>query len=220
MDGLEVKEMALMSRRRPQLRHFFRSLLRRRVSRIGIYGPPNAGKTTLANKLVKDWAGEDDFNKVSGVPHETRRVQVREGLRIRSGSGTLWVDIADTPGISTKVDYHDFLEFGLDVEVAKIRARQATEGVIDAIRFLDRLDGVLVVLDSSKDPYTQVDITLVGNMEARNMPILIVANKIDLPGASPYAIEAAYPQHKVVKLSALKGTNIVELYQHMVRKFG
>jgi len=212
--------MALMSRRRPELRHFLRSLLRRRVCRIGIYGPPNAGKTTLANKMVEDWTGEKTFNQVSSVPHETRRVQVREGLHIRSNGSTLHMDIADTPGISTRVDYRDFLEYGLNTDMAKIRARQATEGVIEAIRFLDQLDGVMVVLDSTRDPYTQVDVTLIGNMEARQMPILVVANKVDLPDASPYAIESAYPQHDVVKLSALRGINIVELYQHMVCKFG
>ena len=27
--------------------------------KLGLYGPPNGGKTTLANRICKDWLGED-----------------------------------------------------------------------------------------------------------------------------------------------------------------
>ena len=42
--------------------------------RIGIYGPPNAGKTTLANRIARDWTG-DAVGPESHVPHETRRAR-------------------------------------------------------------------------------------------------------------------------------------------------
>ncbi len=32
---------------------------RKRDIKIGFYGPPNAGKTSLANKICKDWTGEE-----------------------------------------------------------------------------------------------------------------------------------------------------------------
>ena len=38
--------------------------------RLGIYGPPNGGKTTLANKTCQDWLGED-MGSVSPIAHET-----------------------------------------------------------------------------------------------------------------------------------------------------
>ena len=44
---------------------------------LGFSGPPNAGKTSLANKICKDWTGED-IGKVSKVPHETRKIQFKE----------------------------------------------------------------------------------------------------------------------------------------------
>jgi len=148
-------------------------------AKIGIYGPPNSGKTTLANRVTKDWIGEE-LGAISNIPHETRRVNKRENVIINNGKGKLEIDIVDTPGIATKVDYREFQGFGLSEDEARARAKEATEGVIEAIRWLDDIDGVLLVLDSCEDPYTQVNITILGNLEARNIPVLIVATKIAL----------------------------------------
>jgi len=57
-------------------------------------------------------------------------------------------------------------------------------------------------------------------MEARKLPLLIVANKIDLPDASPARIEAAFPQHATVLVSALEGSNLDRLYQAIAANFG
>jgi small GTP-binding protein len=187
-------------------------------ARIGIYGPPNSGKTTLAGRLTKEWTGED-FGKVSNIPHETRRVNKKENVVINNGKGRLELDILDTPGIATKVDYREFISYGLNEEEARTRAKEANEGVIEAIRWLDDIDGVLLVLDSCEDPYTQVNITILGNLEARKIPVLVVANKIDLPQSSPNAIASAFPQHKVVQISALDGKNMEELYRGMFECF-
>ena len=75
-------------------------------------------------------------------------------------------------------------------------------------------------MDSTEDPFTQVNVTIVGNIEARNLPLLIVANKIDLPNASPARIKAAFPQHPVVPVSALKGLNMDNLYKAIAERFG
>jgi GTP-binding protein Era len=75
-------------------------------------------------------------------------------------------------------------------------------------------------MDSCEDPYTQVNVTVIGNMEARGLPLLIVANKMDLPDASPARIKAAFPQHAMVPVSALEGSNIDELYKAIATRFG
>ena len=49
--------------------------------RLGFYGPPNAGKTSLANRICKDFTGEE-IGSVSKVPHETRKVQFKEKVEI------------------------------------------------------------------------------------------------------------------------------------------
>ena len=194
-------------------------LFKKDKMRIGIYGPPNAGKTTLANRILRDWTG-DIIGSPSDIPHETRRARLREGVRIEVDGKTLTIDIVDTPGLATKIDFHDFLRYGLSEEEAKRRAKEATEGVIEAIKWLDDLDGILLVMDATEDPFTQVNVTIVGNIEARKLPLLIVANKIDLPNASPARIKAAFPQHPVVPISALKGINIDSLYKAMADRFG
>lgn len=187
--------------------------------KIGIYGPPNAGKTTLANRIVRDWAG-DVMGPVSEVPHETRRARRKAAIDVESNGHSLHLDIVDTPGIATKIDFHEFVEsYGVHEDDARRRAKEATEGVIEAIRWLDDVDGVVLVMDAATDPFTQVNVTILGNLEARKLPILIAANKIDLPDASPAKLKSAFPQHPVVPVSALTGYNIDKFYESMVKHF-
>ncbi len=180
--------------------------------KIGLYGPPNGGKTTLANRICQDWLGED-MGKVSNIAHETREIQIKEQIHIKSGNKELSFNLVDTPGIATKIDYEEFLKAGMKESEAKKRAKEATKGVIDAIRWLDNMDVVIVVLDSTKDPYTQVNLTIIGNLEARKIPVIVVANKIDLKKSNIKRIEAAFPQYKVVGISAKYGDNLDEFYK-------
>ncbi len=187
--------------------------------RIGIYGPPNAGKTTLANRIVRDWTGEV-MGAVSEIPHETRKARVSSDIVIKGDGSALTLDVVDTPGIATKIDFHEFVEkYGLTEEEGRRRAKEATSGVIEAIKWLDDVDGVLLVMDSSMDPFNQINITILGNLEARKLPVLIAANKIDHKDSSPATIKNAFPQHPVVPISALNGNNIEKLYKKMVKHF-
>ena len=211
--------MGLILKIKRRFSAILRLFKRKNKLRIGIYGPPNAGKTTLANRILLDWVG-DVMGPVSEIPHETRRARLREGVRIEVNGRTITIDIVDTPGLATKIDFHEFLKYGLSEEEAKRRAKEATEGVIEAIKWLDDLDGVILVMDSTEDPFTQVNITIVGNIEARKLPLIIAANKIDLPNASPARIKSAFPQHTVVPISALKGLNMDTFYRILAEKFG
>ncbi|MHC1585454.1 MAG: Era-like GTP-binding protein [Candidatus Syntropharchaeia archaeon] len=201
------------------LSFWIKKIFRKKTARIGIYGPPNAGKTTLANRIIRDWSG-DAMGPVSEIPHETRRARRREGVVINANSSKVIIDIVDTPGLATKIDFHDFMKYGLSEEEAKRRAKEATEGVIEAIKWLEDLDGVILVMDSTEDPFTQVNVVLIGNMEARNLPLVIAANKIDLPESLPARIQNAFPQHPVVPISALEGDNIEILYEAIAEHFG
>ncbi len=201
------------------LSSILRRIFGKKHAKIGIYGPPNVGKTTLANRILKDWTGEI-MGSVSEVPHETRMAKWKKDVKIENGGSSLYMDIVDTPGISTKVDYKEFMNtYGLDKNEAKHRAKEATEGVIESIRWLEDVDGVLLVMDSTQDPFTQVNVTILGNLEARKLPVLIAANKIDAEDSSPATLKAAFPQHPVIPISALTGYNSDDLYSRMVSHF-
>ncbi len=215
---------------------------RRGTAKIGIYGPPNAGKTTLTNRIIHTFVDEnEDVGLATEVPHETRRAVRREGVIIdlkakslenpnpdlnseskvkpKRGKAKLKLDVVDTPGLATKIDFHEFMAYGLEEDEAKKRAKEATEGVIEAIKWLDDIDGVVLLMDSTEDPYTQTNIIIIGNMEARGIPIIIAANKVDLVDATPQRIANAFPQHSVIPISALKGENMLDLYEEMARRF-
>ena len=199
------------------LKRFLKNLFKKKGEvKLGLYGPPNGGKTTLANKISMDWLGEE-VGKVSGIAHETREIQIKEQITIKSKGKELTFNLVDTPGIATKIDYEDFLKSGLKEKEAKIRAKEATKGVVDAIKWLDDMDTVVIVLDATKDPYSQVNITIIGNLEARKIPVLIVANKIDLKKADVKKVQAAFPQYDVIGISAKYGKKIDEFYEALFK---
>ena len=206
------------------IKDIFFKLLKKKNTCIGIYGPPNAGKTTLANKILSDCKIEKnniEFGSVSPIAHETRQVNHHHQLTIKTNNNKeIKLDIVDTPGIATKIDYHDFMKEGLNEDESKKRSKEATEGVIEAVKWIEELDGVILVMDATKSPYTQVNVTIVGNMEARKLPLLIVANKIDLPKADAESIKSAFPQHPCIFISALNGKNIDKLYNEIAKRFG
>ncbi|MBR9691071.1 GTP-binding protein [Candidatus Woesearchaeota archaeon] len=195
---------------------FFKIFKKRKHIKLGLYGPPNGGKTTLANKICQDWLGED-MGTVSNIAHETREIQIKEQINIKSKGKELTFNLVDTPGIATKIDYEDFIKSGMKQAEAKKRAKEATKGVVDSIKWLDNMDAVVVVLDATKDPFSQVNITIIGNLQARNTPVLIVGNKIDLKKANIKKIDAAFPQYPIVGISAKFGKKLNDFYDALFK---
>ena len=157
------------------------------------------------------------MGNVSNVAHETREIQIKEEVTIKSKGRELNFNLVDTPGIATKIDYEDFIKEGMKEKEAKSRAKEATKGVIDAIKWLDDMDAVIVVLDSTKDPYTQVNITIIGNLEARDIPVLLVGNKVDLKKSALKKMQSAFPQYDVIGISAKYGNNVEDFYESLFK---
>ena len=199
------------------LKRFFGDVFKKKSKiKLGLYGPPNGGKTTLANKICVDWLGEE-MGSVSNIAHETREIQIKEEVKIKSDGKELTFNLVDTPGIATRIDYEDFLKAGMKEKEAKSRAKEGTKGIIDSIKWLDDMDAVVIVLDSTLDPYSQVNITIIGNLQARDIPVLIAANKIDLKKSDIKKIESAFPQYKIVGISAKYGDGVDAFYKELMR---
>lgn len=184
--------------------------------KLGFYGSPNAGKTSLANKVCQDWLGED-LGSVSKVPHETREVQVKENVVMERDGKKINFKLIDTPGIATKIDFEDFMKYGFSKKDAQERAREATQGIIESIKWLDDMDAVIILIDATSNPYSQVNITIIGNLVARKIPVLIVANKIDLRKADIKKIKGAFPEYDVIGVSAKTGENMEEFYEELFK---
>ena len=197
-------------------RIFFNIFKNKKDIKLGFYGPPNAGKTSLANRVCKDFTGEE-IGSVSKVPHETRSVQFKEKVKIEYKGRTMTFKMIDTPGIATRIDYENFLKYKVKKRDAKKRAKEATQGVIESIKWLDDMDIVVIVLDATENPYNQVNITIIGNLVARKIPVLIVANKVDLKKADIKRIDAAFPEYDVVGISAKYGKNLEEFYESIFK---
>ena len=184
--------------------------------KLGFYGSPNAGKTSLANRICQDWLGED-LGSVSRMPHETREIQIKEKVVLERNGKKIEFKLIDTPGIATKIDFEDFMKFGLKRKASQDRAKEATQGIIESIKWLDDMDAVVVLIDSTMNPYSQVNITILGNLMARKIPVLVVANKIDLKKSDIKKVRGAFPDYDVVGISAKSGENIEEFYEELFK---
>ncbi len=202
------------------MKKFLKNIFKSKKSiKLGLYGPPNGGKTTLANRICQDWLGEN-MGSVSNMAHETREIQIKEQITIKSKGKEITFNLVDTPGIATKIDYEEFMKLGMKSKMAKKRAKEATKGVIDAIKWLDDMDIVIIVLDATVDPYSQVNITIIGNLAARDIPVLILANKVDLKKANIKKVQAAFPQYDVIGISGKYGNNIDKFYEAVFKLSG
>jgi GTPase len=190
----------------------------RKNVRLGIYGPPNTGKTSLANRIITDFVGGGDWD-VSPLPHTTRKMQSFKEIILRSDSGkTLEIDMFDMPGIQSHRGLHtdaleEFKVAGMSDEQATKILLEATDGIAEAVRWMKKMDSAIVVLDSTQPPHTRVNALLLGILKANNVRVVVVANKTDLPDAKPDEIKAALPNYPVVDLSIKDGTNMYKLYE-------
>ena len=178
----------------------------------------------LKNKQIIDLTGMDESTLMDDSRRKFHRFYykvypytVQYEVEIKYKGKTLMFKMIDTPGIATKIDYEDFIKYNMKKKDAKERAKEATQGVIESIKWLDDMDVVVIVLDASENPYNQVNITIVGNLVARKIPVLIVGNKIDLKKADLKKIESAFPEYDVVGVSAKSGQNFEEFYESIFK---
>ena len=114
----------------------FNPFSRRSHVKLGLYGPTNGGKSTLANRVCEDWLGEE-MGSVSNVAHETREIKIKEQVNIKNKKGKeLTFSLVDTPGIATKIDYEDFIRAGLKEKEAITLIKQKLSSTLTFVNFI------------------------------------------------------------------------------------
>jgi len=154
---------------------------------VSIVGKPNAGKSTLMNKIIK--------HKVAIVSPKAQTTRNKiEGIYNDENMQVIFID---TPGIHKSTTK-------LGVELNKM-AFSSTRDV----------ELTLFIVDASK-PFSEEDEKLLKRLETIESPLVLVLNKIDLLSKKEL-IETSlmwtqkYPFKEVVQVSALKEDNIDEL---------
>lgn len=193
------------------------------VPRLGITGPPGAGKSTLVGECLKRWT--------------------QQGLKI----AVLAVDPSSpfTRGaiLGDRIRYQEHLIQG-GVFIRSIGTRGSLGGLSASaylmLRILDLCQFDLVLIETVGVGQTELEIVHVADlvsvvlvpesgdsiqaMKAGLMEIahIFVVNKSDRPGADSLVNELAWVQgedtHEVYKTSALHGDGVSELAKHFVTK--
>ena len=156
---------------------------------VAIVGPPNAGKSSLFNRLLGD-----DRAIVSELPGTTRDY-LEESVSI---SGLL-ISLKDTAGIRQSTD---FIE---------------TEGISRALEAANMADITLLVLDCTIDPGRASIIDILSGFQHSDK-VLVALNKVDLIGdhREPCRFSSNGAQISEVFVSALNGEGFDRLLQEIL----
>lgn len=159
---------------------------------VVIAGKPNAGKSSLLNRLVGD-----EIAIVTDQPGTTRDV-----LRQQVHLDGLPVNLIDTAGLRHAADVVE------------------AEGVRRALAELRRADRILYLLDAAAPPGENGESSLAMELNELppGVPVTLVFNKIDLSGAQSGVDEARDPPQ--VFLSARTGAGLDLLRTHLKKRAG
>ncbi len=168
--------------------------------RIVLFGPPNAGKSTLANALCGRSA-----SIVSDAPGTTRD-WVDATFFLTWGDVSLAATLVDTAGIR---------ETSEAIE---------SESIARAHEQMERADILLAVVDGAAplDPSVEAQLhrvfTAPNEHSPRQPPMILVVNKSDLPQCRRPA--GAWAAVRTVSASALQGEGIPALHQSILQVLG
>ncbi len=170
------------------------------VTRVAIVGRPNAGKSSLLNRVL----GEERM-LVSAEPGTTR--DAIDALVVRGERGDRRYVLIDTAGIRRKG------------KVKKAESTVEAVSVLHAIRSIERAEVAVLMCDAAEGVAEQ-DAKILGLAEERARAMIIALNKSDLVSKKDAdAIEerareklSFAPYAPVVRISAKTGRGVNELF--------
>ncbi len=150
---------------------------------LSIVGRPNAGKSSLFNRLV-----QRERAIVTATPGTTRDLVTE-----RVSLGGLPLDLIDTAGLRASAD-----------EAESLGIQKSREAIADA-------DVVLLVLDATAAVLTEDEAALLEQLRTRRA--VVVVNKIDLPQGKAVANAQRFVDQRLqmIETSALNGEGIAML---------
>ncbi len=148
-------------------RHFLEELKKRRT--FGIISHPDAGKTTLTEKLLL----------FGGAIQMAGAVKAKRAGRYATSD---WMAIEKERGISVTTSVMKFNYDGFEVNLLDTPGHQDFSE--DTYRVLTAVDSALMVIDSAKGVEPQTE-KLMEVCRMRNTPIMTFINKLDRDGMPP-----------------------------------
>jgi GTPase len=163
----------------------------KRCGFVAIIGAPNAGKSTLVNKLVGA--------KISIVSHKVQTTRAR--IRAIYMNGLSQVVLVDTPGI-----------FKPRRKLDQAMVGNAWGGANDA-------DAVVLMIDARRGLDEEAQ-AIIDNFKAQSIKAILVINKIDLIPAEKLLplseqLNAAYFFTETFMVSAITGSGVVKLGERL-----
>jgi len=170
-----------------------------KMIRIAVVGRPNAGKSSLINRIL----GEERL-VVSELPGTTRDA-VDSIFRINDKSYCL----IDTAGIRRK---------------GKVTQKLEKFSIIKALRSLDRCDIALIVIDAA-DGITDQDVSIAGYAQERGCGCILLLNKWDLVEKDKHTAKVYYDRLRLaakflsfapaMTISALTGQRVSKIFSRV-----
>ncbi len=158
---------------------------------VAIIGAPNAGKSTLVNKMVGA--------KISIVSHKVQTTRAR--IRAIYINGPSQVVLVDTPGI-----------FKPRRKLDQAMVGNAWGGTTEA-------DAVVFLIDARRGLDEEAQ-AIIANFKAQNIKAILVINKIDLIPAEKLLplseeLNASYSFSETFMVSAITGSGVVKLGERL-----
>jgi len=160
-----------------------------RLPRVAVVGRPNVGKSTLFNRIARSRRAITDA--VPGITRDRLEQPVEWTGR--------WFLLVDTGGV--------------DLESEELIPRRIVEQAMSAVEDSD----LVLLVGDARAGLSPMEVELANVLRKRGARVIVVANKVDAPGARPEALEF----HRlglgpVVAVSAEQGIGVDDLLDRIL----